>query len=187
METNFRPPAGRPERGADMGHSISRAQFLRGDIRGERRSIRPPWSLPEPAFISACTRCGDCIRGCETRVLQGVRGGYPAVDFARGECTFCGACAAACSAGAITRSDSASPWNLAARIGDDCLTRRAVVCRTCGERCEVDAIRFRLAPGGVATATLDASLCNGCGACVAPCPVNAITLQSATPSEEAAA
>jgi ferredoxin-type protein NapF len=170
-----------------MGHSISRAQFLRGDFNGERRPIRPPWSLPEQPFSAACTRCGDCIRACETHVLQGARGGYPVVDFARGECSFCGACATACPTGAIVRTESNAPWTLVARIGDGCLTRRAVVCRSCGESCEAGAIRFRLAPGAVACATLDPSLCNGCGACVAPCPVNAITVQSVTPSEEAAA
>jgi ferredoxin-type protein NapF len=171
----------------NMGQPISRAQFLRGDFRGERRAERPPWSLTEQAFVTACTRCGDCIRACETRVLQVARGGYPVVDFANGECTFCGACAAVCSSGAIQRTASTPPWNKVAKIGDACLTLRGVVCRTCGENCETGAIRFRLAPRSVAAATLDTSACNGCGACVAPCPVNAVTVQSTTPPEEAAA
>lgn len=105
------------------------------------------------------------------------QGGFPSVDFARGECTFCGACAAACPTGAIAHPSSRTPWPLVARIGEACLTRQGVICRTCAEQCETGAIRFRLAVGGVALPEFNPSACTGCGACYAPCPVSAITLQ----------
>ena len=36
------------------------------------------------------------------------------------------------------------------------------------------AIRFPLVAGGVPRPEIDTGACTGCGACVAPCPVNAI-------------
>mgnify|MGYP002135813212 CR=1 FL=1 len=56
----------------------------------------------------------------------------------------------------------------------------SVICRTCGEQCERDAIRFRLAAGGVATPVIDPTRCNGCGRCVAACPVKAVAIATVT-------
>jgi ferredoxin-type protein NapF len=51
---------------------------------------------------------------------------------------------------------------------------RGVVCRSCGEVCDEGAIRFPLQRGGTAQPTLDPDTCNGCGGCIAVCPVDAI-------------
>lgn len=59
-------------------------------------------------------------------------------------------------------------------ISDVCLSAKGIVCRTCEEQCDEDAISFKLAIGGVATALVNTSDCTGCGACIAPCPVDAI-------------
>ena len=72
-------------------------------------------------------------------------------------------------------------------IGPECLALNSVVCRSCAERCETRAIRFRLAPGGVAVPLLRTERCNGCGACIPVCPTAAITLQATAPRAEAAA
>lgn len=64
-------------------------------------------------------------------------------------------------------------------IGPACLALNGVVCRVCAEHCESHAIRFRLAPGGVAVPLLRAERCDGCGACVKVCPASAIALQTA--------
>ena len=37
--------------------------------------------------------------------------------------------------------------------------------------------RFRLVAGGHALPELELAACNGCGACVAPCPVQAMSVQ----------
>lgn len=63
-----------------------------------------------------------------------------------------------------------------AEIGELCLARRGVTCRTCGEACEAGAIRFALKPGGLAQPQLDAGQCSGCGDCLPACPVQAIAL-----------
>jgi ferredoxin-type protein NapF len=140
------------------------------------RYVRPPGALPEAAFLGACTRCGECVPACPTRIIVLVRG-YPEVDFKRGECTFCGACVAACKDGALPRAGSGSvPWTIKARIAENCLPKKGVECRVCGDPCPVAAIRFSPRLGGPPVAEVDAGSCTGCGACMAPCPVAAISL-----------
>ena len=155
---------------------VSRRQFLRGDFKTRRPPQRPPWALPEEAFVDACSRCGDCIPVCPTRIIVVVRG-YPEVDFQRGECTFCGACALACKDGALPRGTSqAIPWTIRAQVAANCLANQGVECRVCGDHCPVAAIRFSPRLGGPPVAEVDAGSCTGCGACVAPCPARAISV-----------
>ena len=65
---------------------------------------------------------------------------------------------------------------LATVIAASCLAYGNVVCRSCGETCEVGAIRFRPRLGGAAVPEVEGGKCTGCGACMAPCPVKAIVL-----------
>ena len=69
-----------------------------------------------------------------------------------------------------------APRQPVAVIGDRCLARHGVVCRSCGDACEARAIRFPPRLGGVALPTLDGEACTGCGECVAVCPAVAISL-----------
>ena len=164
---------------------MNRAQFLRGALRGEPEPIRPPWSLNEAAFVDACTRCGDCLGLCPERILHKGRGGFPTVDFARGECTFCGVCARVCAGGALRDpgDDPSVPWNLVAAIGEGCLTARGVLCSSCADRCETRALRFRkVRAGAVPVPVVDAAACTGCGACFGPCPAGAVSLRPRDPA-----
>ena len=147
---------------------------MRGDFKARRTTLRPPWALAEESFLEACTRCGACVPVCPTQIIVVVRG-YPEVDFKRGECTFCGECVAACKDRALVR-DGRESWSIKARVGESCLAKRGVECRVCGDPCAVTAIRFSPRLGGPPIAEVDAGLCTGCGACVAPCPVNAISI-----------
>lgn len=159
-----------------MGETLSRRTFLRGKWR-EPLPLRPPGAGEERAFAALCDGCGECLRRCPEGILIARPDGTPEVDFRRGECTFCGACADACTRGALVRADGAAPiWDLKAVVGEGCLARRGVVCRACGEQCEPGALRFRLGRGGAPIPELDTSACTGCGACVAPCPVEAVTI-----------
>ena len=154
----------------------SRRGFLRGRPR-PRAEIRPPWSLPESAFIDRCTRCGDCLTACPEKILVLGDGGFPTVDFARGECTFCGACAAACQPLVLVRREGLPAWPYKALVGEACLPRRGVECRVCGDFCDVRAIRFPPRLGGSPLPEVNLETCTGCGACVAPCPTAAITIR----------
>ncbi|MCC4119180.1 4Fe-4S dicluster domain-containing protein, partial [Aromatoleum toluclasticum] len=81
--------------------STSRRGFLRGRFRADPDMLRPPWAVPEGVFEDVCTRCGDCLKACPPAILVSAPGGYPVVDFSRGECSFCGDCVAACKAEAL--------------------------------------------------------------------------------------
>jgi ferredoxin-type protein NapF len=168
--------------------AVSRRQFLRGDLRGGRAGIRPPWALPEAAFTARCTRCDDCVAACPGALIARGSGGYPEIDFRRGGCDFCGKCLAACKAGALRTEppDRLPAWPHRAVVGSRCLSAQGVVCRACGDHCEARAIRFRLATAGRSLAQVDLARCTGCGACVGACPVQAVTMQVPGPAEAVA-
>lgn len=161
-----------------MQTSIDRFQFLRGDLRGNRRGIRPPWSQPESQFIDLCERCGECLDACPKEIIENGPGGYPVVNFADGFCIFCGDCVKACNHKALRfpADPTIPPWMLEVAIDSSCLSLNGVVCRSCGDICEEAAIRFRLRTGGRSEPYLDPSACTGCGECVSACPNNAVTI-----------
>ena len=160
-----------------MKQNISRAQFLRGDLRGTRSSIRPPWAVNEHEFRARCSRCGDCATACEEKIIQKDKHGFPELNFKRSECTFCKACLKACTTNALQQIKGAPPWQFKAAIQDSCLPYKKVVCGRCKEECEVEAISLRLLLGGIGIPQVNTESCTGCGACIRVCPASAITLQ----------
>ena len=158
-----------------MIKAVSRAQFIRGDVLGNRSQPRPPWARSEQLFTELCTRCDACIKACAEKILVRGQGGFPQVDFMRGECTFCQACLTACQEGALS-ADTSPAWLLKAVIEDTCLAYRGVACMTCAEQCEMEAIHFQPRIGGVPFPIIDMDSCTGCGACYKPCPNRAIRL-----------
>lgn len=163
--------------GEPAGVKASRRRFLRfAPANAARAPIRPPWALAPSEFLSTCTRCDQCARACPTRIIARGDGGYPEVSFRAGECTFCGACAEACTPRAL--STARPTWRLQPELASSCLARGSVLCRACADVCDRAAIRFTLrAPRP--SVQVDASACNGCGACVRSCPVSAISMQPA--------
>jgi ferredoxin-type protein NapF len=91
------------------------------------------------SFLTACTRCDDCVKACPTGLLVRAAGGYPEADFSAAACTFCGDCARACATGAIGRDTTAQPWSFGIAISEGCLAAQNVDCRVCGEMCDVTA------------------------------------------------
>ena len=153
---------------------VKRRQFFKGSWENKDTPLRPPWSLVENLFQGACTQCGDCLTTCPEHILlRESPNGYPIVDFKLGECTFCKKCVDVCPTTALDKLQ-ALPWSAKGNIQGTCLTKQAVICTTCAEQCELDAIRFKPQIGKVAQPDIDVDVCTGCGACVATCPSQAI-------------
>jgi len=158
---------------------MNRLQFLRGNFNREQ-PLRPPWSQAEQLFTELCERCDRCIDACPVKIIRRGVGGFPEMNFSRGGCDFCQACARQCPSQAIQLSPSNEfePWHATAFVSDQCFSARGVVCRSCGEVCEMRAIRFKQAVGGVALIELNSRDCNGCGECVSICPASAIQVKN---------
>lgn len=117
------------------------------------------------------------MRACPTRVLHVGDGGFVQIRFDAAGCSLCGECASVCATGAIDRAASPQPFLWRVAVSDSCLNRRGVECRVCGDACDARALRFRPAPGGIASLAVELDACTGCGDCVSVCPVSAITLR----------
>jgi len=162
-----------------------RRLFLRGSLRpgtAELAPTRPPWAVEgEREFQARCTRCDACITACPQNIVTRGDGGYPTMDFSAHGCDLCGRCLAICRTGALRDTGKAPrPWRV--QVGQNCLTRQRVECQSCADTCEPRALRFALAPGGIAQLQVNPASCNGCGDCVSICPVGAISMVTATTS-----
>lgn len=155
---------------------LSRRALLKAKFSGAQQAIRLPWVRTELEFTDNCSRCYDCISKCPENIIFKGDGGFPEVDFNRGECSFCEECVKSCSEDLFLTLDC-EPWSLKANITNDCLANKNVVCLVCGEQCETEAIRFTPKIGGVSEPHLAVDECTGCGACAKPCPTNAIDLK----------
>ncbi len=157
-----------------MDHS--KRNLFKGRITQKNNLVPLPWT--NTLLTERCTRCNQCIQHCEEHILIRGDGGFPSIDFKRGECTFCGACAQHCDANVFnTRQNPV--WTLTATINEHCLAKNAIVCRTCEDQCEQQAIQFKLHLGGRSTPVVSPEDCNGCGACYAPCPTQSIQIKEA--------
>lgn len=167
-----------------MTQKITRSNFLRGNFLRGNSPLRPPWSLAEADFIASCNQCGDCISRCPSGIIRRASGGYPAIEFEQGECTFCTECVNACKTGALN-PELQPAWSVRAVLDTEkCLAYKAVECRSCSDPCETRAISMQYRVGAVAVPVIDTDSCSGCGACFAPCPVAAIAIRD--PMEVAA-
>lgn len=133
-----------------------------------------PWVRGVDAFIENCTRCGDCLNNCPEKIIELDEGGFPFINFKLGECTFCKHCVEVCEQPVFSSTET-EPWLNKAHVSNQCLAFNSVYCRSCAEVCPEQALSFALAIN--AQPNIDNNKCNGCGACVAPCPANAISVE----------
>ena len=157
----------------DQAVNLSRRNLLRGRSASVALPLRPPGAIPESLFTDKCTSCGECIAVCPQKIVFKGSGGFPEVNFRQGECTFCVRCIDVCAENVLSHAIQ-PPWRLELRLENSCLAKRQVVCQTCGDACEAEAVHFRPRPGSVAIPHIDQNVCTGCGACIAACPENAL-------------
>lgn len=158
----------------------------RAFLRGRSKDVdRPPWT-DSRRLATSCTQCGACIAACPEAILLADLAGFPMLDFSRGGCSFCAACVDAC-AEAVFRPRQEAPWHKLAVINKRCLAGQGIVCQSCKDACEAGAIHFSRQVGQVPQPRIVAESCTGCGACQAPCPGAAISIQVGVmpPADEA--
>ncbi|MCL1144034.1 ferredoxin-type protein NapF [Shewanella gaetbuli] len=141
--------------------------------RRKTNVLRPPWVKQDIEFTDICTRCDKCIQVCETHIIKRGDGGFPEVDFSIDECTFCQKCSDICPEPVFDKAQD-TPWQVKANIKDNCLTHNGIWCQSCKDACDPRAITFTMAVGQVPKPQIDINSCTGCGACVSPCPNDAI-------------
>ena len=165
-----------------MSAQVSRMQFLRGDFKGKKTPLRPPWAIAESLFTEICTNCGECISHCPTHIIKSARANFPVIDFSSGECLFCEQCVDVCKPQALLKSRQETPWSIKASINETtCIAYQGVECRSCFDPCETRAIQMPPRLGGICIPVLNSNNCTGCGACFAVCPVQAITMNHLSP------
>ncbi|MBL8575262.1 MAG: ferredoxin-type protein NapF [Hyphomicrobiaceae bacterium] len=171
-----------------MSRSLGRRDFLRGRFANrpsEPRVVRPPFAIAEAAFARACDSCLKCVPACDAGIIRVDPARQPVLQFTHGECSFCLACVDACPTGALDR-ELGECFVARAEIATGCLEARGVYCRSCADACPASAIRFSPHSAAGAPPVIDSDRCNGCGACVAPCPVGAVDIRNPLTLGEAA-
>ena len=142
-----------------------------------KRWFRPPGAVDEVAFVSACTRCGDCIDVCPVQALlktpasgSGLAAGTPYIDPSVQACVVCEdmPCANACETGALIPS----PWSQV-RMGslaldpERCITFQGASCGVCARACPIGEQALAMDERG--HPVLKPEGCVGCGVCVTAC------------------
>jgi ferredoxin len=166
----------------DWGSRRSQAGQQVLSISSERL-IRPPGSLPEQQFATACVRCGECMKICPTNGLQPALGegglaavGTPILVPRIGTCLdLCNACWSVCPTGAIRRFEVSEKRYL--YLGTAVVDRSKCIawahsrqCMVCDEACSYDAIHQDMLDD-IGRPVVDDRICVGCGQCEAVCPV----------------
>lgn len=155
---------------------MDRRGFFRR-LAGVKSLIRPPGAIGDEEFFAKCDGCGACVTSCPQEIVMIGDDGQASVRFSANGCVFCGRCADVCDRGAIVSTKNYSQhWPWQARITQNCLEAKGVMCRGCEASCEHESIRFRPALGGKSTVSIQSDICTGCGFCVSSCPVGAIEI-----------
>ncbi len=147
------------------------------------RLIRPPGAQPEDAFVTACVRCGECMKVCPSNGLQPAFGeggiealGTPILVPRMGPCNeVCEACWQVCPTHAIQPFRAEEKKYLF--LGTANVDRSKCIawaygrqCVVCDEACPYDAI-YQDVLDGLPRPVVDDRVCVGCGQCEYVCPV----------------
>ena len=152
-------------------------------------AIRPPGALAEDTFLSACLRCGLCVRDCPYRTLKSagwgdaVAGGTPFFTAREIPCEMCEdiPCVVACPSGALDKglTDIAKArMGVAVLVGHEtCLNYLGLRCDVCYRVCPLidQAITLELQHNprtgkhALLIPAVHSDRCTGCGKCEKSC------------------
>jgi len=159
-----------------------------GAARGEQAPLRPPGAVEEKRFTGLCTRCGNCVRACPSKIIHpdtgqaGVAGLLaPAIRYDRKYCLEdCSLCTQVCPSGALEgmNLDRKRRYVIGEALVDGSLCLLALGqkdCDACERACPFDAVHIGWDEDQyVAYPVVSTEKCNGCGACEVVCPAEGI-------------
>jgi ferredoxin-type protein NapG len=151
----------------------------------EAAFIRPPGAGDEATFLTACTRCTDCITACPYDSIRRLgdefdeAAGTPAIIPRESPCYLCAdmPCIAACPTDALRPIDRADARMAEASIDHGtCYQAAGQPCDYCVRHCPLgsDAI----APNADGVPVIDSQHCAGCNVCAYLCPADAISIRT---------
>jgi MauM/NapG family ferredoxin protein len=148
--------------------------------------LRPPGARAEEEFVTACVRCGECMKVCPTNGLQpalaegGLEAFWTPVLVPRiGPCTRpCNLCGEVCPTDAIRPfTTEEKPYLFLGTALIDrstCIAWRGDgVCLVCDEACSYDAV-YQETENGQQRPLVDKYRCVGCGLCENKCPIQPV-------------
>jgi ferredoxin-type protein NapG len=149
---------------------------------GGKRYHRPPGALDEPAFLVACTRCGDCVTACPSQAIKllppsaGAAVGTPYIDPLEAPCDLCGQCMPACGPKALITITDPRKVKMGTAVLDPsaCWAHQGQICDLCYQRCPFPDEAIRMVGG---RPEIIPAACTGCGLCVYACVSTPVALK----------
>lgn len=175
--------------GGAAAAALALGVFERQSHAKPAQTLRPPGAHDESAFLSACVRCGLCVRDCPYKTLKlaefgdGVATGTPYFEARDIPCEMCEdiPCVVACPTGALDRAlvdITKAKMGLAVLIDqENCLNFLGLRCDVCYRVCPVidQAITLermhnpRSDRHAMLLPTVHSEHCTGCGKCEKAC------------------
>lgn len=151
--------------------------------------LRPPGALPEPDFLAACIRCGQCVQACPYQTLRpaeiedGAAPGTPVFEARHVACEMCEdiPCVRACPTGALDpklKDITQAKMGVAVLVDpENCLNMQGLRCDVCYRNCPVSGSAItlemfhnrRTGRHAIFVPTVNAEACTGCGKCEQTC------------------
>ncbi|MCK0197916.1 ferredoxin-type protein NapG [Ancylobacter sp. 6x-1] len=165
---------------------LSLTAYVESSRRAEARALPPPGALPHAAFLSACVRCGLCVRACPFDTLRlaelgdDAPLGTPFFIARETPCFMCAdvPCARACPTGALDRDIPGirkADMGVAVLVGhESCLNYKGITCSICHRVCpirdEAITLEIQIIKGRrMVIPTVHSDQCTGCGTCEKHC------------------